>query len=292
MTARNREGKRRFEKPRAPCGFTLIELLVSVAVMALLLVLLLQMVGSVLSATRTSRQEMNASRSCRAVLDALGNDLANAVTQNGAAIFVRSGSDNNTRLVLLTNGREPTTTVTGVCRWNAVSYTLSGNQIIRAVAPVAWSQTDLAGAAMAAVSSPVHSSVIASNVIRFEAAVVLDSPSNEASLMPVTQGGSWLKQTSAGDGEFSALVLSDPMTVSTTPRVRSIVGAVAAVDHQGMRLLNDQGKLPDFIAALSASNPGQTPIEVWNQRISAGLGAFPSPVLASLQTSQRVYPLK
>jgi prepilin-type N-terminal cleavage/methylation domain-containing protein len=74
-----------------PCrGFTLTELLISLAVLALLLVLILQLFNSAAVITSTGNKHMDADASARALLDRMGVDIGAMVMRTDVDYYLKS----------------------------------------------------------------------------------------------------------------------------------------------------------------------------------------------------------
>ena len=269
-------------------GFTLIEMMVGIAVMSLVLVMLLQITGSVLQTTKFSHQRINATQKGRAVLDALGSDLAHRVDGRGLTVLARPttiGSATNVELAFLSQGRGPRGTASP--RFIATDYHLDQGNLTRSMSPVAWSPTNLLQATLTSTNAtPV---VVAGGIVRFEAVAILDDGSTVPLLTP---GGAWLSGTVNGlslPAGFQALKI-DP-TLASTQRVRVIVVAVAMLDDQAFALLTDGGQA--LAQKLPTPAAGETPVDVWNRAVNNGeLNSFPHPVVAALHFMQSTYELK
>jgi prepilin-type N-terminal cleavage/methylation domain-containing protein len=147
-----RTGKKRRQ------GFTLVELMAATAVFALILILFSQTTGFVALAVVGSQNQMDATGADQTALDALANDLASAVTQHGMTVYLSQDSQNNAQIAFLTQCRGPSGTSSSDFRLMAVAYLLRGNQLIRQVTPVLWSDTNLQGIAVGTGSSSTYSS--------------------------------------------------------------------------------------------------------------------------------------
>ncbi len=268
-------------------GFTLVEMMVAMAVLVLLLTLLAQATGFITMATSITQKQISATQTERTVMDALEADLANAVTQNGMTVFVRQDSQDppNVQLAFLTRGRGPSSTSPTTLRFMAVAYLLNGNMLTRRVTPVLWSTVDLNDAVVGTATSTTNQfSVLSNSILRLEAVVQLD----DGSIAPLsTSNPSWLANASQG---FSGFVLTtSPVSASATPRVRSIIVAISALDGQLLRLpgASTMGR------KLRSTPAGETPLDYWDSQIASGvLNAYPKPVVAGLEIYQRICQLR
>lgn len=268
-------------------GFTLLELLVGIVVMMLVLFVMSQVTENILQATRFSHQGMNAAQKARIALDSLGNDLTHLVDERGLSVCVRpsgTGAPADIELCFLAQGRSPTGEAPA--RFLAVDYRLDDSNLVRSVSPVAWSSIDFAQKIAASGSTGVKS-VLASGILRLDAVAILDN----GTMVPVlTPGGAWLGDTMGGQAipaGFKALLLTN----STGQRVRALVVAVAVLDDRARELLTDGGTA--LRQKLRTPEPGETPMDVWNQVVNSGsLAGFPRPVIAGLHFAQSTYELK
>lgn len=73
-------------------AFTLLELMLAVAVLALLIVLVAQLINSATLTTTESRKHMDAESEARTILDRLGNDLGRMVKRSDVDCFLKGGS--------------------------------------------------------------------------------------------------------------------------------------------------------------------------------------------------------
>ncbi|GAT32626.1 prepilin-type N-terminal cleavage/methylation domain-containing protein [Terrimicrobium sacchariphilum] len=276
--------------PRKVRAFTLIEVLASLAVMALMLVFLQQIINGTMAASRRAHQQANSSLAAQSTLDTLGNDLSNLVTANGATVFVKEDADRNISIAFLTRTRRsvnaPDTT-----RYMAVLYQKVNNQIVRSNWPVTWSDTDVAKAATTRPAGCLES-IVADNIIGFQGAFL----TNDGSVAQFTSGGDWTAATTTQGqvpaGQFKALVLApggNEFATASQPYVRSLVVAVAALDDQSAQL----AKVSDLATTLGTPSQGQTPQQHWNTILSGGhMNGVPDPVVSSLRTAETTFLLK
>lgn len=282
MSAMRRFRIRDYRGPLA--GFTLIELIVAMAVLTVLAMLLVQILGQTLQATRMQRQQMSATGKTRAVLDAVGNDLASLVALDGLSAFYRIDAGGNVELAFLTRSRRPETVSAANFRFATVVYRLDGTNLERESAAVAWNEplTNL-------ILRPGERNALAGSIVRFEAVATLD----DGSVVPLQmQAASWNAAELHGEpvpGGFLALAISTPPTNAAAPRVTAITVAVAALDDQTLEIADAAG----IGADLPDPELGKTPYETWSDFISSGqLSGHPAPALAALRIAQRTYPLK
>lgn len=264
-------------------AFTLVELLVAMAVMALLLVLLLQISGSTLQATRASRQQLEASQQSRQALDGLAADLAHVVTENGLSLFAAQDSQSNSRLLFLTRSRPPNVSGGSPARLLAVCYELQGTTLIKRISPVTWTESALPTAIFSAITS---NDVIelAQGILRFEAVVVLQ----DGRVLDLSQPGGW-KQTSILGQTIPEPFHGLRLQGSADQRVRSLIVGVAAVDRQSLQLAGTS----EIGSDLPSPRNGQTPLEAWSVALdTAAINTTSKSALRALRLDQRSYLLK
>jgi len=267
-------------------AFTLVEMMVAVAVFALMMGLLAELLGNAVNATHFTRQEMNASDSARQVLDALGADLENMIGVNGLTLLVSQDANNNTTLSFLTESRAPSTQTDA--RFMSVAYRLTNGNIIRSISPMLWTTTGLA-TAMAETASSSTSSVLALAGLRLEAVLVLDN----GSIVPLSQNGSWLISTVNGEqlpAGCYGLVLSTPPADPNNPKVSAIVVGVATLDEQSFKL----GTAKNMGGSLPSPSSEQTPVDEWDavRGTSQFTQSYPLPAVSALCFGQQFYTLK
>lgn len=134
----------RHDARRAGAGFTLIEILVSVAVLALVLVLLMQVVGSVLNTYTGSRARAESTSTGRALLDAIARDIQGAYLRADLPAFPEDGSDR--RLAFYTAQAGLTSDPAPVRDVSYVDYFLNDEpdeaELMRADVGMTWDEVD------------------------------------------------------------------------------------------------------------------------------------------------------
>ncbi len=149
-------------------AFTILELLVATAVMALMLVLLLQITNHTMQASKMATQQMDATQSARQALDVLSSDIAHAVLTGGATILTQD-SGGAPALAFLTSGRGPDTAA-APSRFLAVSYQLVVNQLQRGYKAIGWSSPYLLDEAVA---TPIATATLPSGILQFSVLAIL-----------------------------------------------------------------------------------------------------------------------
>lgn len=146
---------------KKPRGFTLLEVLVAMAVLALLLALLFQIVEHTLRSTRAAGGQLETYSTARRTLDAMDADFLRSVTTGGAGVLIRPDSSGQMNaLAFLVHGRGPSASPEHAApRFLAVSYwwdSAKGGTVRRGYAPVAANSTNLPAATVAAFEPTAH----------------------------------------------------------------------------------------------------------------------------------------
>lgn len=277
---------------RVAPGFTLVELLVAVAVFALMMGLVSQMLDMTTRAAHMAHQEMTAADGTRRALDALGGDLENLANANGLSVLVSSDQSNNTVLSFLTESRGPAGTTS---RFMAVAYELSEASIIRSVTPIPWNQPQVAAATANLAGSGV-TSMITPNALRFQTVLLLDNGTTltvSQSALSSTASAAWKTSTVNGEtlpsGTYG-LVLSTPPVDPNNPRVSGLMVGVAVLDEQSIKM----GNASQMGEAFGSPQNGETPMDVWEviQNSSSFVTGYPAPAVQALSLGQQIYTLK
>jgi type II secretory pathway pseudopilin PulG len=232
-------------------AFTILELLVSMAVLAIILVMLLQVVNGLLQSTRTQSQQMDSVASARRALDVMASDLQNAVIGDNSAILVPTAVGGNL-FALLAARRGPSDTTN---RFLAIKYsTNASNQLVRSYGAVDFNQTDLLGAAINTTNTPVEP--LAKGILAVQVLAIAEATNY---LLPTTYTANWATNTYNGltnvPGNWQALITRSPAFASSlTNRTRALEVWIAAVDDQNFQILKDSSKL-SVAQGLLASAP-------------------------------------
>lgn len=270
---------------RAP-AFTLIEILVAMAVLALVLVLMLQVVENIMRSTRVQNQQMDSAGSARRALDILEADLRTAVISRDATILTASGGNTtdavtNPQLSFLSHRRGPEGAADH--RFLYVAYaTNNAGALRRAYQSVSHGETNLLQ-----IFSPAVESVdaVAEGILQWKVRAVTESGEK----WDVSEtSGSWTTDQYNGfsiPAGFQALVAPGPdFATALTNRTRAIEVWVAAADPQSYELLATQPGGPAFLAELAAADPQ-------NWRALIDNADIPSPVKSSARILQKTIPL-
>lgn len=231
-------------------AFTILELLVSMAVLALVLVMMVQVVNGLLQSTKTQTQQMDSVASARRAMDVMATDFRNAVVGESAAILVPAGAGSNV-FALLTTRRGVSDGTTN--RFLAVRYsTNASNQLIRSYGSVFFASTDLLAATVSAATQ--SGDPLAKGILGIQARAVGDGTNT----YPLTSAASANWATTSYNGitpplGYQALVTRAPaFAADLTNRTRAIEIWIAAVDQQNYNLLTNSSKLTVAQTALGS----------------------------------------
>ncbi len=262
-------------------GFTILEVLVATAVLALMLVAVLQITGQTTMVARLAGSKMSAGQSVRSALDAVERDLRAAVITPRAALLVGTAGSS---MAFLTCGRRPNTAPArflGVCyRWN------SDGRLIRGYAAVNEAATNLL-AAVEDASASLDQPVVAENILQVAFVAILDDGTRRLLVNPAPE--SWNASGSVLYGEWTvpagwtALVPAMATLPGSGPRVSALLVAMVGTDPKGSALLSSAQQ------ALFAPSTGGDPVSEWEA--VAESSSLPAPVRSSLSIQSKMIPL-
>jgi prepilin-type N-terminal cleavage/methylation domain-containing protein len=212
-------------------GFSLIELLTAMAVLALILVMLMQVVNGILQSTQTQSQQIESVETARRMLDIIETDLSLAVVGENAAVLVKSDADSH-GLALLSDRRGPV----DPHRFLAVRYDLDdATQLSRSYGSVGFTDTDLLGST---VNTP-NTSILSDGILAFQIRVNTGNGSYSAT---DTASVNWATNNYNGGSTptgWKALITESPAFASgLSNRAKAIQIWVAAVDSQNLSLID------------------------------------------------------
>lgn len=258
-------------------AFTILELLVAMAVLAMILVLMVQVVDGIMRSTKTQSQQMDSVAAARRTLDTMLTDIQSGVIGENSAILAPTGASTNL-FALLTTRRGMSGAVDH--RFLAVTYSTNpSNQIIRSYGSVNFSQVNLLAAATnATASSPLASGVLAVQIRAF---------ADGSNAYPITNSATANWATNVYNGlpvptGYQALLTRSPtFSGSLTNKVRAVEIWIAAVDDQNYQLLgpdglatlrpllaNDPSTWRAAIDAANIPNPTKSAIRILNKSTS------------------------
>jgi type II secretory pathway pseudopilin PulG len=201
------------------------------AVLALILALLLQVVNGIMQSTKTQSQQMDSVGTARRMLDVMESDLSQAVVGENTAILVNS---NSAGLAFLTDRRSPSGSSDH--RFLAVSYNLTTNAVLsRSYGSVGFTTARL----LAAATNASAQSLLANGILGFQIRVVGDSTNY---ISTASAGSNWATNNYNGFSPpegWSALITGSPAFASgLTNRAQSLQIWVAAIDEQNLQIVN------------------------------------------------------
>ncbi len=262
-------------------------MLVSVAVLAILVVLVAQLFSSAANMTGSTIKRINIESQSRPVLDRLAIDLAQMIKRADVDYFTKSPSlplTGNDRIAFFSQvpgyGASSLSPISLVAyrinsknRLERMGKALAWNGDTTTVLPLVFLPITISGNWPAATDSAADADyeVIAPNIFRFEYCYVLRNGS-----MTTTP---W--DTSVGH-----------TTISGMQDVAAIYAAVATIDTKSKILLSDTqlstlaGRLPDFTAN---SRPGDM-LSQW-QTVLNGTTDMPRAAISEIRLSERCFPI-
>lgn len=217
------------------------------AVLALVLVMMLQVTTGILGSTRAQNQQMDSVASARRALDAIDADIRKALINDTTSVLVSTTSP---ELALLAQRRGASATEH---RFLSVRYsTNSSNQIIRTYASVPFSEANLTGLAA---TNPGTPSTVADGILAFQiriatpSAFFLPNAANPTNWATTNYNGVALPTG------WRALITAAPsFAQGLTNRAQSVRIWLAAADDQTMSLLKSSGQLATAQSILSAQD--------------------------------------
>jgi prepilin-type N-terminal cleavage/methylation domain-containing protein len=228
-------------------AFTLIEMLVAMAVMALVLVMMLQVTSGILASTQAQSRRIDSVAAARRVLDVMAADMRKAVVDDNTSVLVANSEPAFALLARRrgTNGASD--------RFLAVRYaTNASNQVVRTYASVPFSETDLLAAPVDSTSGGMES-ILADGILAFQ--VRITTPSGFKASTSI--GSNWLANSYNGattPANWNALITAAPnFAADLTNRALSLRVWLAAADSQTIGLLESTGQLVGIKATLAGT---------------------------------------
>jgi prepilin-type N-terminal cleavage/methylation domain-containing protein len=256
-------------KVRTPSAFTLIELLTAMAVLAIILVMLLQVVNGILQSTQTQTQQMDSVAAARRVLDVMETDLSQAVITENAAILVRLDPDAPS-LAFLSERRGPAADHRAL----AVRYELGYDpenpfRFVRAYGSVDFETVNLLDAAVNdATIRPALADGILAFQIRFldNSGVEIDSGSLASPLVEDSLNG-----FAAPSGWKALRTHGNAASTEAGDHVSSMQIWIAAVDEQNLGIVD-----PEQVRGIFGEDPASWRTSVDNStelpaRVKSGI---------------------
>jgi type II secretory pathway pseudopilin PulG len=245
-------------------AFSLVELLTAMAVLALILVLLVQVVNGILQSTQAQAQQMDSVAEARRMLDVMETDLSQAVITENAAILVRSVGDSR-ELAFLADRRGPVADH----RLLAVRYDQANDtQFRRFYDSVGFTEADLLATAVA----PTTGSVLADGILAFDIRFLGDSGVHGFADAASATWATGSYNGFATPSGWRALITDSPAFAGQLPeRIHSLQIWVAAVDDQNLGLIDPDSLGTIFDAAPSAWRENVDQSEILPGRVKSAI---------------------
>lgn len=309
-----------------PRGFSLIEVLVSVAVMALLLAMTLQILGSTSAAIKAADKQRNATSQLRTALDRFAADFSTAMLTGGGSMiwfFYSAPNAVGSQVGFVSRSRSDGSAAnpSDKPRGAAIGYSIDNEQVTIGGTDYSSRELkrgdglfsfadDLAGV-FAKMSGGTGTSIwkkwepVGTGIVRFHVSFVLDDGT-------ITQIPPVYSMTSPQDGDITflngvqlangrqAVAFSEsskqrPGINGSDPAndgryVKALLVAAACVDKDIRNLALTSGKLSE-VAALGNPAEGQTPLEAWEENLKDPNKITFLPLRQNLRFQQRMIPI-
>ncbi len=251
------------------------------AVLALILVMLVQVVNGVLQSSRTQSQQMDSVSTARRAIDVITTDLQNAVVGASAGILVPEAAGSNL-LALLTSRTGPSTAVNH--RYLAVRYSTNAeSQLIRAYGSVDFSNLNLL-ASVIAVNNPVEP--LAKGILGIQVRALADGTNSY--LAGEAASANWATTnyngTALPSGYKALLTRAATFASGLTNRTRALEIWIAAVDDQNFSLLSNSSTL-SVVQGVMGADPA-----TW--RASVDAAAIPAQAKSGIRILKKTIPLR
>jgi len=261
-------------------AFTIVELLVSIAVLAIILAMFLQVVNSLLHSTHTQGQQMDSVASARRALDVMASDFQNAIVGDNSAILVPSVTGSNL-CALLASRRGPNGGASH--RFLAVSYsTNSSNQLVRSYGSVNFNETNLLASATAATTTPFEP--LAKGILAVQLIAITGTTSFP---IPAAASANWATTSYNGQpvpANWLALITRSPTFASSLAnRTQALDIWIAAIDEQNFQLLKASPAFTTLPSLLAGDPTG------WRSALDNS--AIPSQTKAGIRILNKFIPL-
>lgn len=264
-------------------AFTLIEVMVAVAVLALILVLLAQILNGITGPIRIQSQRMDSAAAARKVLDVMAADFASLASGPAAGVMLAMDETSPEFLSMVTQRRSPDIPPSG--RYLGVVYAMEPSfRMVRRYAPIYHTEANfLKAATMADKESPFP---LAEGIlgVRF----IANTQQGPVEMDPALTSGDvpdWLLEEVGGlsvpSGWRTVVGLSHSPSGKPVPRIYSLQIWIASADPKVLQILTEAQSV-----AVSGVINGQSP-SAWRNAIDAL--NIPGPVKSSIQILNRTY---
>lgn len=245
------------------------------AVLAMVMAILLQVVNGILQSTRIQSQQMDSVGAARRALDIMAVDLSGAVIGESTAVL--AGPAN---LALITDRRGSTNASTH--RFLAVTYSLNGTQLVRTYRSVSFNEADLLTAAQDTNNATVTS--LTDGILGLNLRVITTSGPQATTNANSANYATALYNGFTVPAPWKALITASPAFASSlTNRAQALEVWIAAVDEQNRRILEGAGSITAAQTALG-SNP-----TLWRSAIDSA--NIPLPAKSAVRILNKTIPL-
>lgn len=269
-------------KRYTPRGFTLIEVLTASAILAMVLVIMLQVINGIMRASLIQSQQMDSIASARRAMDVIAMDIERGVVGNNAAILAPSGSSTNLLALLCSRGAPGAATAH---RFLAVTYsTNNSNQIFRSYGSVTFNATASNLLVLAANATTTPLEPLAKGILRVSIKALADGANSYE--ISTNASANWATNSYNGftppSGYKAIITTTPPFSSSLTNRTSALEVWICSVDEQNLRILNDMSKLSVAQAALG------TDPSLWRDQIDAA--SIPAQTKTAIQILKKTIP--
>ena len=280
----------------------MVELLVACSILALLVVLVAQMVGSASSVTGNSKKRLDADDEARLVFDRLAGDINGMVKRRDINPLFLASNGNDSFYFYSQAPAYSTNAAASNSQVALIGYavTNSGIGLVRFSAGQSWDGLRFSNPSLTSITatSPTNFHVIAPNVFRMEFALLMKpgSVNNTNGLGPVTNVGTVsingtnviFQTNNAGQAckDVSGIVLAIALL---DPTSRQVVGTNALTALAS--LMGDANIITEITSgALNGSLTNGIPVDTWrtNALINSGI---PPAARAQIRVYQRYIPI-
>jgi len=275
---------------------------VACSILALLVVLVAQMVGSASSVTGNSKKRLDADDEARLVFDRLAGDINGMVKRRDINPLFLASNGNDSFYFYSQAPAYSTNAAASNSQVALIGYavTNSGIGLVRFSAGQSWDGLRFSNPSLTSITatSPTNFHVIAPNVFRMEFALLMKpgSVNNTNGLGPVTNVGTVsingtnviFQTNNAGQAckDFSGIVLAIALL---DPTSRQVVGTNALTNLAS--LMGDANVITEITSgALNGSLTNGIPVDTWrtNALINSGI---PPAARAQIRVYQRYIPI-
>jgi prepilin-type N-terminal cleavage/methylation domain-containing protein len=271
-------------------GFTLVELLVACSILALLVVLVAQMVGSASSITGNSKKRLDADDEARLVFDRLAGDINGMVKRRDINPLFLASNGNDAFYFYSQAPAYSTNAAANNSQVALIGYAItnSGVGLVRFSSGQSWDTLSFSNPslAMIAATSATNFHVIAPDVFRMEFALLM-KPGTVNNSGSANGTNVYFQTNNAGQAlrDVSGMVLAIALL---DPTSRQIVSTSALTALAGV--MNDAVISSNTFGTINGSSSLVIPADAWrtNALINSGI---PPAARAQIRIYQRYIPI-